>query len=402
MTKEVASGSLLGGILLISGCCIGAGMLGLPVLSAMAGFQPSFFMFLLSWTYMVCTGLLLLEINLCFPDDVNIISMASRTFGVFGKILAWMMFLFLFYCLMVAYTAASGELIADYFKLFTGLQFKPWIGSLGFSALLGFLLYIGTHAIDRFNRLLMIGLVVSYLVLIILGIPHVDTELLKHSNWNYAPLVLPAMIISFGFHNLIPSLTLYFHRDVKKMRRAILIGSAIPLLVYLLWQGLILGLVPVEGSGGLKEAMDEGQLATHLLRSTSGNSWVVEIAQAFAFFAVTTSFVGVALSFVDFLADGLSMTREARNSWNRLSLCLLVLGPPFVLALLYPQIFLKALNYAGGVGAVILFGILPAAMVWSGRYSKKISTHPLVPGGKWVLGIIILFSLGVVLMQLSQ
>jgi hypothetical protein len=51
-----------------------------------------------------------------------------------------------------------------------------------------------------------------------------------------------------------------------------------------------------------------------------------------------------------------------------------------------------ALNYAGAFGAVILFGILPALMVWSGRYIKGISGEKIVPGGKITLGAIILFA----------
>ena len=52
-TTTAHQGKLLGGILLVAGCCIGAGMLGLPVLSAQAGFKPSVVMFLFagfSWS----------------------------------------------------------------------------------------------------------------------------------------------------------------------------------------------------------------------------------------------------------------------------------------------------------------------------------------------------------------
>jgi len=43
--NEVTSGSLLGSTLLIAGSCIGIGTLGLPVNTAMAGFQPAVVMF---------------------------------------------------------------------------------------------------------------------------------------------------------------------------------------------------------------------------------------------------------------------------------------------------------------------------------------------------------------------
>src|ERR1700733_232103 len=106
------SGSLPGAILLISGCCIGAGMLGLPVLSALAGFVPSLCMFLLSWLFMTATALLLLEVNLQFKEEVNIVSMAEKTLGLPGKLAAWGCFLFLFYAIGVAYLAGSGDLIS--------------------------------------------------------------------------------------------------------------------------------------------------------------------------------------------------------------------------------------------------------------------------------------------------
>ncbi len=40
-------GSAIGATLLITGCCIGAGMIGLPVVSAKAGFIPSMLAMLL-------------------------------------------------------------------------------------------------------------------------------------------------------------------------------------------------------------------------------------------------------------------------------------------------------------------------------------------------------------------
>jgi tyrosine-specific transport protein len=63
---------------------------------------------------------------------------------------------------------------------------------------------------------------------------------------------------------------------------------------------------------------------------------------------------------------------------------------------------LIALNYAGGVGAVLLFGVLPAAMVWSGRYFQKLEGKQIVPGGKFTLAIVIAISVIVMALQISQ
>lgn len=392
--QGVEKGTFIGGTLLVAGSCIGAGMLGLPVLSAAAGFIPSTVIFLVCWLFMVCTGLLLLEVNLWFGQEISIVTMAERTLGQAGKWVSGAMFLFLFYTLMVAYIAASGSLVTDFIESFTNSHLDNWVGSLAFTLLFGVLIYIGTHAVDHFNRLLMIGLILVYFLLVAMGAQHVDTGLLQHREWSAMTLVIPAVIISFGFHNLVPSLTTYFKGNVRSLRSAILLGSSIPLMIYIIWEWLILGIVPLKD---FQYALDHGEIATEALKTAVGNSWILDIAQSFAFFAVITSFLGVALSFVDFLADGLKIKKTPQG---KVLLCALVLVPPYICALMYPTIFLSALNYAGGFGAVILFGILPALMVWMGRYRMHFKQQELVPGGKPLLILVILFSLWVIGLQI--
>lgn len=398
-TYSLKHGSVFGGILLIAGCCIGAGMLGLPVISAMAGFTPSVWMFLISWLFMSCTALLLLEVNLWFRKEVSLVTMAGMTLGTTGKVVAWSCFLFLFYALGVAYISGSGELISDFTMDLTGYKIPNWTGSLALCFLFGIFLYLGTRAVDLFNRILMAGLIVSYFLLVILGAPHVNTEYLKFTNWGAAPFILPVMMISFGFHNMIPSLTSYLDGDRRRLRRTVLLGSSLPLLIYIIWEWLILGLVPVEGEGGFLQALEQGDMATHALRAITNNMWIVDLAQYFAFFAIVTSFLGNSLSFVDFLADGLKIKRTPKG---KIFLCLLVIAPPFVFALIYPKVFLIALNYAGAFGAMTLFGILPAAMVWVGRKQLGENLQPLVPGGKGVLFLIIAAALAIMLLQLTD
>lgn len=389
-------GSVIGGMLLVAGCCFGAGMLGLPVLSAIAGFKPSFIMFLLSWLYMTTTGLLLLEVNLWFSKDVNLVSMAGFALGKIGKAVTWLLFLFLFYCVLVAHVLGIDQLFIDFFLRASGIEIPVWIASIIISFFIGALVYLGAHAVDLFNRILMAGLILSIILLVIMGLPHVDTTKLQHENWLAAPFMLPVLIISFGYHNMVPSLKTYLKGDTKKLKWVIILGAAIPLVVYLVWEFVILGLVPISGVGGFQEALDNGDIATRALRNAVGSSWVVVLAECFAFFAIATSFIAISLSFVDFLADGLHIPK---NKLGKALLCLLVLVPPVLMTLLDPGIFLKALNYAGAFGAVILFGIIPALMVWIGRYFLKLDMPRIVPGGKFTLILVMLFSLVVMLVE---
>jgi len=372
-------------------------MLGLPVLTALGGFYPTAVLFVVCWLFMATTGLLLLEVNLSFGESVSMITMAGKTLGKAGKFFAWLLFAFLFYSLMVAYSSGSGQLFADFAKQLFDLNLPQWVGSLFFTAGFAVFLYLGTQSVDKINRLLMAGLVASYFVLVGMGGKHVHLDYLSHSDWSAAVFAIPAMIISFGFHNLIPSLTTYLDRDAKKLRFVILVGSVLPLFIYLVWQWLILGIVPIDGEGGFRTALEHGDMATRALRNAVGASWIVDFAEYFAFFAIVTSFLSVALSFVDFLADGLQVKKDSKG---KILLCILSLAPPFIFSLIYPNIFLAALSSAGAFGAVILFGILPALMVWSLRYRKKNENIPLVAGGKVSLLLVILFSLGVFFLEI--
>lgn len=374
-------------------------MLALPVLTGLGGFFPGLAMFVICWLFMTTTGLLLLEVNVSLGHDVSIISMADKTLGSVGKAVCWVLYLFLFYCLLVAYVAGSGSLLNGVIASVVSISVPDWAGSVLFVLLFGLLVYIGTSAVDHFNRWLMAGLIISYVLLIGAGSSEVKTDLLSHQNWSYSFFMIPVLLISFGFHNIIPSLTTYLKGKTDLLKWTIYLGSALPLLIYVVWEWLVLGTVPLEGDAGLLVALEHGESASEALKKTLGQSWIGTVGQYFAFFALVTSFLAVSLSFVDFLADGL---RIKKTHQGKVLLCALVFGPPLVLALSYPTIFLTALNYAGGIGAVILFGAIPAIMVWVSRYRLNLSKEKLVPGGKPLLIFVLIFAVAVLSLQISQ
>lgn len=390
--KSTGSSRLLGAILMVAGCCIGAGMLGLPLVTASAGFLPTSLLFLICWLFMALTGLALLEVNLWFGTKANLMTLSQQTLGSWAKVAVGLLFVFLFYCLMVAYLAAGGGLVGEFVHSLFDVEIFPYFGSAFLATVFGVVIFLGSREVDIVNRVLMVGLGISYVVLIELGLLHMQWENLVRTEWRYVLPALPAMVISFGYHNLVPSLTNYLHGRVDHLRLAILVGSALPLVIYLLWDGMILGILP-------PGEVAQGAMVTTLLREEVGGAFVADILEWFSFFALVTSFLTVGLSFVDFLADGLRVQKDVKGS---LFLVLLVLAPPFVFSVLYPQIFLTALNYAGAFGAVILFGIVPVLMVWKGRYCDKREGERLVPGGKAVLLCLGAFALMIFFMQLKS
>ncbi|MCH9608514.1 MAG: Tyrosine-specific transport protein [Chlamydiales bacterium] len=369
MKKE---GSLFGGILLVSGSCIGAGMLALPVITGVAGFFPSMLMFLLAWLFMMVTGFFVLEVNLALGYRFSLLSLAQKTLGSFGKGVCWVLFLFLFYSLSVAYICASGLILHAVFGM------PAWCGSVLFSTLFGVVLYFGVKPVDYLNRLLMLALIASYFILVFLGSSHIHFDYLSFHEWKYAFAAMPILIISFGFHNMIPSLAMYMKGNVKRLKKTLLIGSLIPLILYFIWEVVMLGILP---PGEVVEALDHGEAATSALQSVVGKGWINTVAQLFALFAIITSFLAQSLSLVDFLSDGLKI---AKVGLGRLALIAMAILPPFIFAFLNPGIFIRALSMGGGLSAVILFGVMPALMVYilrkkNGEESLSLRpTHPLL------------------------
>ena len=379
---------LIQGILLVAGTSIGGGMLALPVLTSRVGFFPSLCLYLACWLFMACTGLLFLEISLWMPGNVNILSMAQRTLGPWGKAAAWVLYLFLFYCLTLAYIVGAGDLIVQ--ALSSSVALQEWQGELLFLALFAPFVYAGTRLVGRLNIFLMLGLGLSYLAFVFLGSSHVNTAFLLRMNWSYVWTALPITFVAFAYQGIVPTLVDYMQRDVRKTRLAIVVGSFLPFIAYAIWQWLILGIVPAEGAGSLNEALQRGETAVEPLKNILDIPGVYVVGQYFAFFALVTSFFGVTLGLMDFLADGIQVKKTA---WNKFSLCLLIFIPPFLFALIYPHVFLIALDFAGGLGCALLLGLLPILMTWMGRYRLGLQGPYRLSGGRWLLAALLVFVL---------
>jgi len=381
-------GHLIGGALLVAGTCIGAGMLAIPVATGTAGFWPAMVTNVVCWAVMLCTGLLFLEATLWMPDGANVLSIAKRFLGPVGRLVGGITFLLLYYCLVVAYLAGGTPAFFGLVHHFFGITLEGWLGYLLFAAIIGSLIAISTHVVDKVNWLLMSGLIIAYFLLVGVGSQEVDITLYARRNWAMAVPALPIFFVSYGYHNIIPTISTHLGRKATTLRWAIIIGTLIPLVFYSLWQWIILGTID---EAGLTLAASRGTEITDTLRATTGNLWMAKLSLYFSFFALVTSLLGVSLSMVDFLGDGFKIKK--RSGLKRLALSALVFLPPLVFAKDNPGIFKEMLGYAGGFGEALLNGFFPIAMVWVGRYRMGLTEHRQLPGGKPLLLLLFAFTL---------
>ena len=275
--------------------------------------------------------------------------------------------------------------MVDLFRLNFDLHLAEPMATVVYVLLFSPLVYLGTRSVDRFNLVMMIGVLITYCAFIFLAAGKINFNFLTHASWSLAWPAIPVLFTAFTYQLIIPTLMTYMNQDTKKVRLSIILGSSIPLVVYLIWEVVILGIVPFEG---LLAAKANGDTAVMPLKSLLDNPWVFNIGNFFAFFVLTTSYVALALAFLDFLADGLNIKKVG---WKKVGLCFAIFVPPTVIALIYPGIFLTALEYAGGISCALLFGLLPPLMVWVGRYVKKYKVYDgRVRGGKPLLSVLML------------
>jgi tyrosine-specific transport protein len=379
---SIQLGRLISAIFLVAGTCIGGGMLALPVTTGISGFIPSTLMMTLCWLAMTASALLLLEVNLWMKEGAHVITMASTILGPIGKIISWCVYLFISYASIVAYTAAGGSLVINSADHLFHLDLSKEWGCLLFIVFFGAIIYLGNRIVGRVNTILFVAMIVAYFALVGTGIPEVKMELLRHMHWPTSFLAIPLLLTTFSFQTMLPSLTPYLKRNAWALRWAIMGGTTLTFIIYLLWQYMVLGIVPISGPNSLIKALEVGEPITQFLREHVQSQWVSVLAEYFAFFALVTSFLGMALGLFDFLSDGLKIPNKGKG---KIVLSLFIIIPTFIFAAYFERIFLLALDTSGGFGDSILNGMMPVLMVWVGRYVLHFPADYRTPGGKPLL-----------------
>ena len=154
----------------------------------------------------------------------------------------------------------------------------------------------------------------------------------------------------------------------------------------------------------------------------SGATNLQVLLDTFSACAIASSMAGAAVSLVDFVADGLAAAGAADGSGKeeegsraplgqRLLAAGLALVPPLGLSFAYPDAFLGALENAGLLGGVSLYGVLPAIAVLNLRRQRCMQEDGQgcgagegMPGRLWGgdlgLGAILLSSVALLLPEL--
>ncbi|WP_172379350.1 aromatic amino acid transport family protein [Vibrio sp. Vb339] len=354
---------VFGSTLIIAGTTIGAGMLALPLASAGIGFSTSLFLMLGLWALMAFTALLMVELHQFAESDATLHTLAHTILGTKGKWIASFAVMFLFYALCAAYIAGGGAQFNQRISDIAGIELNAQITTLLFTLLVAGVVTIGTHSVDKVNRVLFgLKLIAMMLVLSFLA-PNITSQYLMSMTLQQGLIVaaIPVVFTSFGFHGSIPSIVRYLDGDVRSLRKVMIIGSALPLVIYVFWQSVTLGVISQE------QLLSDTSLGALLvsLSQTVHQSNLSVIVGVFADLALLTSFIGVSLGLFEFMGDSLS---KKLGDAKRVKTAAITFLPPLGFALFYPQGFIMALGYAA-IALSVLAILLPTVMVYKVRYT---------------------------------
>jgi tyrosine-specific transport protein len=386
--------SILGGILLVIGNVVGAGILALPIATAQLGLPLAIAVLFFFWLVMMLGAYYFLEANLALPSGANLASMARAGLGKWGVFVTWICYLIVMYSLIAAYMAGGGDLIKINLQ-YLGLTIPSSLACFLFLIVFGYIVTRGMHITDHANRILMTTKIILFFATVLGLTAYFKSDIISLTQQKkLSGSLLIIIITSFGFATLIPSLRNYYNSDVRKIKKIILWGTLLPFICYVVWITVVFSVVPYYGNNGLEQMSTSPHPVSDLQTALTASlhiEWITQATNIFSAICIITSFLANSISLSDFIADGLNLQRNKR--WL---VYLLTYLPPLAAILLYPKAFLMGLSIAGTI-AIIQLLILPSLIVWSLRYIKKKPLENAVIGGKVLLLLLLVISFALLL-----
>ncbi len=320
--------SLLEAIATLVGMTIGAGILGIPYVVAQAGLLTGIIIIFLLAIAVLVLNLYIGEVALRTKGKHQLTGYAEKYLGKKAKTLMTVSMGLYAYGALTAYTIGEGQAFSAIFGL------NPLILSLIFFGLMAILVYKGLKTIKRWEVYLTFALLFIIFFLFLLTTPFIDLN--NFTGFSFEHIFLPYGVILFALVGTaaIPSLKEELKGNEHLMKKAIIYGSVIPIIAYLVFT------IAVVGTTGLQTT----EVATVGLGSTIG-TYMVFIGNIFGAITMATSFLLLALALCWVYSF------DYKIKW--IYAFLLTMVPPFVIVLLDIASFVQVLGITGAIAGGI-------------------------------------------------
>jgi len=319
----------------LTGCIIGAGILGIPFVIVRAGFWTGMLVLFLLGIATLIIHLLVGEISLRSRTCHQLVGHAERLLGKPGKYVMTLSMILGVYGALIAYTLGISQSLAAIFGI------SPLALGALFYLLMAVLLYGGVRSLGNAELWMELAKFLIFFAIIALLFlhPNFSTNRLLGFSWNN--LLIPYGVILFAYVGTaaIPEVREQMKTCPLLTKRAIIIGSAIPILTYALFT---ITVVSVSG-GSTTEVASIG-----LAKLTGGITAL--LLHLFAIFAMATSFLALAFALKETYTQDFTLPHAESFA--------LTLAIPLVLIALGVHSFVRTLEltgtFAGGITAILI------------------------------------------------
>ena len=315
----------------LSGTIVGVGLFSLPYIASKVGIWVILGYFLILGSLVIILHLLFAEVALKTPDFLRLPGYAKIYLGNWGQKIAFFSIILGLFGAILAYLIVGGKFLTVLFEPILGGN--DIIYTLFYFSLGAILIYFGIKTIAKIE---LFGLILFFLILAVIflrGLPFIKVEnFFPEGGLQMQFLFLPYGLILFSLWGaaLIPEIEEMLGRKKALLKKIIPIAILIPIICYLIFIFLVLG---ITGQKTSKEAIIG--LGNFL------GADIIRLALLFGILTTFTSFIALGLTLKKVFWYDLKIPKDI--AW--LIACFL----PLFLFLAGFKDFIKVIGLVGGV-----------------------------------------------------
>ena len=378
-TGFLAKHKTLVGIGTMLGAIVGAGILAIPYVMAQSGLLLGFILTVVLGLSLLLVNLMAGEIVLRTKKQHQLTGYAEKYLGSWGKRVMMFSMVFSIYGALTAYLIGLGETAAAIFHWGNPLMYTIICFIIASS-----IIYRGVKATGTVDSILMGLLMVIIFFITVFSYQNINFDRL--TALNLAKLFAPYGVVLFALMGIpaVPEVQEVLEQQKQKMKKVLIIGSLIPIFLYLLFAGVVVGVIGLENF----EVLAPNQRIATVALSIYSSPILGIFANLIAILAMFTSFLTLGTAMIEMY--------EYDYAFSHLWALLLTFILPLLIALFSLSTFITVIAVtgaiAGGLQTILIIFIFWKAKIYGDRKPEfSLSTHK-------ILGylMIILFGAGVV------
>ncbi|MDR2737934.1 MAG: hypothetical protein LBB18_03280 [Puniceicoccales bacterium] len=335
----------------VAGTAIGASVLGLPIDMRLAGFIPSVLVCIVMGVVMGSSQLLM-ALSFLDSNANDLPGMVAEKLGKFGGKLFTSTLTVLIFCLLVAFWIGAYRTLGVF-----PLRSVTMIASIICAAIcLGY----GFKIAGPVNTVLTSCMALSFICLTFRTIAGGNMNLLDLVNFKAAAIAMPIVMCSYGFFPVIPLACRYLDNDRKAIKKAVIFGATLPIIFNITTLAISFSVLTQQE---LAEGAANGWPVFVVLKNKLGSEALIVLGNLFSIFAILSSLFGVTTSMRGAFFD----VCKGHGILTRFVEFVAILVIPLSAAISRPRIFIKILEFAGGILVNVLAGIIPVMVFAKGK-----------------------------------